>query len=841
VSTLESGRGGQRARAPGAARGLVLPVAFLLWAGWTMGVHEIRSAGEFHRAIVLFGPAEGLPCLKIFADIWRARVWPLIMFTAFLSSCQMSGVRVALFAAGANGAKAVGERRTSFAAGRLRLGIPLTLPLGLSFMGLSCFAVALNGLACPGILAALVLAPLVQVRSRRFLPALKKLPALPRDPLALCSATAIAASLALVLIASLAPELKVDPLMYHYAKAKQVLLAHKFTPLSSSILDFFPSMGEMLTTLLLNLGGETATRWLNPFLLAVLAAGTYRAGRLFLPPTWSWAAAALTFTSPLLASQAVQAKNDILLAVFSMGAVLWCMEFRERSKGIGMAPAGWLAGSAFAVKYTGGYLLPALALGLAVVKTAKPRVLLAITAGFLAASLPTLVNNWITTGDPVYPAAYTLLPSPFFSRIAGERLREMLNVITLQDPSAVSKWRNFEGLWNPAGGESTFLRWAVFIPAALMAGTWNQSVKFAAAVLAALAVAWFAGPAQVRYGIAMFPLGSLIAAFALAHSSVPGGLFGRRLPAGGGGAKARMDRRRKPAPSVASAAPGAAIMTAALALQMFHVAASPDLASSLAAGAGLIPPDSFRARGLTSLHDIAGIVNTRTGPRARILSYGETRAAVFERRIECAVFGKTNISPYDIVHASFTSAEVWKRVRQRGWSHLLYNRLTAFFWKRSVADDPWTERDLSLWAEWWRRHAELVSESPIYDRDQGYYYLFRLVPRTRSRVGAVLPGIEGWVYRLEQETLSGRTAAAKERFAALKRAAGDFAIVDLIEAERPGERVTRERRYALLKRAVARGWKSPGVYSELAGTAAGENREEEAAVWAGKARLLLKR
>ena len=68
--------------------------------------------------------------------------------------------------------------------------------------------------------------------------------------------------------------------------------------------------------------------------------------------------------------------------------------------------------------------------------------------------------------------------------------------------------------------------------------------------------------------------------------------------------------------------------------------------------------------------------------------------------------------------------------------------------------------------------------------------------------------------------MTHRTAAAQERFDALKRAAGDFAVTDVVEADIFRELMAPERREALLQGAVARRWRSPRVFAELAGYAA---------------------
>jgi hypothetical protein len=780
-------RRASRKRVQPAGSGRLLIWTALVWIAFAFGRHELRTVGALGWPLA----SAGWPGFMAVAGVWISRGWPVAVFFLFILGCSAAGRRLALLAVS-----------------RDRIDALLTLPLGLAVSGSALYALALNRLTFGPVVTVIAFAPLLIPGA---LAPLRSFPPVPRPSRGLLwwtAALAGAGTLALIALTALAPETGADPLIYHYGKARRILLEHGFVPWPLNIYDLYPSLWEALLAVPLSLGGEGATRLINPLLAAGLAAGVYRLARHSLDRGWSLAASALFLTAPFVIGATIQAKNDLLVAMFGLSAILLCTGTGRLARPGSIFTAGWLAGAAFTAKYTGGYLLPALAAGLFAVGQANLRSLSLLTAGFLAPVLPQLAFGYLASGNPVFPVGHGIFTSPFLGATAAERIKESLYTVTRQDPDFISKWRNFEALWNPAGGESPLLRLAVFLPLAILVPGWARSARFAGTALAILAVVWFAGPPQVRFGALLFPLGAVVAAISLER-------LGSQWKWAGSGA-----------------------MAAAILVQAVHTAGSAETRSSLSAGLGLVTPAAHRARALTSLAEIAKTVGEQAGPDSLVLSYGEPRQAVFSRRMRCPAFGLTAFPPYPLVHASRTTAEISRRIRQQGWTHLLYNRLTVFFWKRTAADDGWTGRDLALWTAWWREHARLVAESPTLDLAQGYFYLFRLAPGNSpdpTPARAVMPGTEGWIHLMETDLAGGRPAAARERLAVLRRAAGDFAITDVVEADIFRELMAPERREALLQGAVARGWRSPRVFAELAGYAAARGDARKAESWLSRA------
>ncbi|MEK7765739.1 MAG: glycosyltransferase family 39 protein, partial [bacterium] len=719
---------------------------------------------------------------------WSARAAPLFGFFLFQVSCLAAG-------------------RAIMALARMRADsvweAPLFLPLGWAAAGTAAWGLSLCGLAFLPVLAAAALAPLGLRAGARL-----RLPALPRRIPGL-EAVVWLLALLLTAIAGLAPESQVDPLHYHYGSPLRTLRLHRYAPWPDNLSDNFPCLWESLLLPLLAWGGETATRLFNPLILAILSVGVFRLARESLPRRWAVTAAAWLAASPFLAFHALSAKNDLLVAAMGFGGLLWLLPGgRQRGSGRRAALAGALSGAAFATKLTGGYLLPAAAVTLAMQGRAGRRRARPFAAGCLVLVLPTCVSAWLRTGDPVFPAGYPLFRSAQVSDVSVLRGRENLYSVTRQDSADISKWRNFEGLWPPDGGHYTFMRWAVWLPVALLSpGPWPPAARAAWAALAVLAGCWFLGPPAVRYGSPLFPLGVFLAVTGLAHATVR--------------------RRGRLWPGLARSA---------LLLQFVHLATS--YGAALPAGLGLERSGDFLARTLGSYQQFASVVNRLAPPPARLVSVGEIRQARFLARMDLAMVSAVTCPLFPLVHDSRTPGEIWKRIRQRGWTHVLYNRYTAMFWRRSFADDRWTEHDLARWAACWERHAEPLAESHRADPEQGYFYLIRLAPRTTRPVHAVLPGIESWAFRLDEAFRYGDEREPRRVMDAIRRAAGGFAITDAIEAVAFHGRIDPARHEALLRRAVARGWRGVTAFADLAGHAAADGRREEAARWIAAVRAI---
>lgn len=781
----------------------LLPYLVLAWVTWVFAVLEIRNPPGILAALGAFLAPTSPGGIRDFALLWAERGASLAAFAVFQTGCLEAGRRFAGVA-------------------RVRSGVLLALPAGWGLAGLAVLGLALAGLARAPLLAAAAFGPglalgwrFIRLRREQSPRERSRRPAIraeiePQGGREWALAAVAAGATALAAIAALAPETGGDAFACQHAIAGRVLETGRYAPPVFNKAGLGTPLWEMLLVVLRATGGEAAPGWFNPFLLgflglslaALAAESGWRAG--------AWAAAALLVSNPFMVEQALSRKNDLLVAAFGLAAfrtILKAAPRREPSLGA-CALAGALVGCAFTAKYDAGPVWLALGAALFAVGRFTPASFGAVTGGFLLFCLPIMARSWYALGNPLFPFGNAIMPSPFFSATAAQRYLECLYAPTQQDPGQISILTNVRVLWEGRPVEETFLRWMAFLPALLLARARPPLVRAAAAALAVLFVAWMAGPVQIRYGIAMFPLGALLAAFALPALRMP------RLPH-----------------------PGGAVLAAALALQAVHTVTLPSLGNLFRAGLGLERPPAFLSRVLTSYHD-AVTAASRLPPGSRVYLHGDDRVSPLPPRSDHSANMRVAFAPFEAVRTSRSAKEVEKKFRQAGWTHFMYNRITAFFWYRRMGDDPWTARDLKLWAEFWKRHAELVAESPTLDNSQGYFYLFRIAPRARNRAASVLPGIEGWTYRMDSDLRAGDLAGARRRLAALRAAAGEYGIVDVIEATMFRKWLSGGRARELLERSVERGLKSPRTYAHLAGIALKEGRHADAERWIRLARKL---
>jgi len=768
------------------------PALSLAWIVAVLAWFELRTWPDLVAAVVEMAAPIRWAGLSGFVDTWAGRLAGLAVFLVLQVACWGAGSVVAGFL-------------------RMRPRILRDLPLGWLILGTAVAAIGLSGLAFPVVLAFLVVASLLAVRWQAFrglkganISGISGWGAVYGLPV--FSVVISIVVLAVVLVCALAPETAGDPLTCHYANPLRILGLHRMTAWPFTIHDDYPFLYESLLLPLFAFAGEPAVRWFNPFLLAFISIAVYRSGTRFMGRGWAAFGAALVATSPFLASQAVVAKNDLLVAAFGFAAIESVAISRSARS---ILSAGLLCGGAFAVKYNGAYLVPALAVAILFTGGVPLGRLAFLLPGAFLGAIPVMAKNFLFTGDPLYPFLGALFVGPFSSPVSRIRMREHLYVVTLQNSSSIGPGMVLKSL--VGGGihpDESLGRWFLLLPALAFMRRISVEGRIHLLAQGVLLVAWAAGPPQARYATAIFPSGCLLAAYGLSMLASRGSIT-------------------------------VAVMAGFLLMaQAVHATVSLSNARMLKAGLGLEDSGAYRLRRLGPGWEAVLAVERESPPARRVLLHGENRSALFKVPSDFAAFGGPAFPPFEALQESWTTEDVWKKFRQRGWTHLVYNRLSAFFWSRSLADDPWTQRELVLWAAFWDRHSELVFESPTMDLERGYFYAFRFVGAPRIHFRGVLPGIEGWVWRMEQARAVGNRVELSVLLASLRKAAGSYGITDRVEADMAGSGETRERVRALLNRAVTRGFQSPPVFLSLARMAAEDGDLAGAAKWKGRAEKL---
>jgi hypothetical protein len=222
-------------------------------------------------------------------------------------------------------------------------------------------------------------------------------------------------SLALIFVAALAPPTAWDALVYHLTGPRLFIEAGRVVHSIDLPYLGFPQLGEMQFTLGMLLVGDGTTSLLHfgyGLLGLVVTAGLAR--RVF-GDNAAWLAVALLASVPTFLSLMSRAYVDVTLLFYTTSACYAFVRWREsRTQGETSASPGWLlmmgafCGFGAGVKYT-AVAIP-LALGLSLAWASRHDGLRAVAgrlvqlgAVCVILTLPWLLENWLTTGNPLYP------------------------------------------------------------------------------------------------------------------------------------------------------------------------------------------------------------------------------------------------------------------------------------------------------------------------------------------------------------------------------------------------------------------------------------------------------
>jgi len=224
-------------------------------------------------------------------------------------------------------------------------------------------------------------------------------------------------SLLLTFLTALAPPTGWDTLVYHLTGPRLFVEAHHLVhPIDLPYLGF-PQLGEMQFTLGLLLVGEGVAPLLHfgYGLLALII--TVSLAQCTFGNRVAWLTAALLLSVPTLFSLMTWAYVDATLLFYATAAFYAFLRWRERAREKSSARrwlllVGLYCGFCGGIKYT-AVLIP-VALGLSIVYISRRDGLRAITGRLTlvalvagAVVLPGLLENLLTTGNPVYPFFFT--------------------------------------------------------------------------------------------------------------------------------------------------------------------------------------------------------------------------------------------------------------------------------------------------------------------------------------------------------------------------------------------------------------------------------------------------
>jgi hypothetical protein len=303
--------------------------------------------------------------------------------------------------------------RTALAAG-LGLGLLSLLTLGLGLLGLLRPAVAWGLILGLGVLLRRDLrASLADLRAgvRSQTPLLSR----PVGGFQRWLAVYVGASLLSAFLLALAPPTAWDALVYHLTGPRLFVAAGRVAHLIDLPYLGFPQLGEMGFTLgMLLLGDGIASLLHFSYGLLSVAISVALARRVF-GQAVAWPTAALLLSVPSLVWLMSWAYVDVTLLFYATAAFYAFARWRElRDRGDAEGSIRWLrlmgvlCGFSAGIKYTA--LVVPVALGVSLLWTSRRdglKVVVGRAAQFGAITvliaLPWPLENWLTTGNPVYP------------------------------------------------------------------------------------------------------------------------------------------------------------------------------------------------------------------------------------------------------------------------------------------------------------------------------------------------------------------------------------------------------------------------------------------------------
>jgi hypothetical protein len=333
-----------------------------------------------------------------------------------------------------------------------------------------------------------------------------------------------ALALAPLLVLALYPPTGFDATLYHLPFAKAFLASGGLPILWDLRVPVFPQLAELLFAGAMAFGGELA-----PHLVELLAA----LGTAAILVTWGerrwgsgsgWLAAALFLSGPIVIGLGTSAYVDVSLTLMATAAFAVLDQEREPrevlgeegsagARGLRLALAGLLAGTAAGIKYQGLFFVAA-AVALAFLWAPRRRLVAAtlVATGALAALAPTYLHIVRATGNPVFPLFPGLFGATSWSLGNEERVPALGLAFLrwLRLPWDVYFDRGAVGLQPP------FSPWFLLGLPILTWGVWRMPrIRPLVAIAGAWSLAFLVLPRDARYLLPILPLIALSLASAL--------------------------------------------------------------------------------------------------------------------------------------------------------------------------------------------------------------------------------------------------------------------------------------------------------------------------------------
>jgi hypothetical protein len=241
-----------------------------------------------------------------------------------------------------------------------------------------------------------------------------------RPPLLL--ALYLAITLGLAFLVALTPPVDWDGLFYHLTGPRLYIEQHRIVPGIDIPHLNFPSLMEMLYLYGMLLKGDVTAKLVHFWYALLLTGLVYRLARRHLSPKAAWPSVAIFASMPMIPVLASWAYNDIALAFYQLAAVYTLCNWFDDRRRQWLLLSAVLCGLAMGLKYT-SFVCPLTLVVLiiwrqGVRERARPsdvlRALLAFGVVALLVASPWYVKNFLFTGNPVYPFAYSVFGGRFW-------------------------------------------------------------------------------------------------------------------------------------------------------------------------------------------------------------------------------------------------------------------------------------------------------------------------------------------------------------------------------------------------------------------------------------------
>jgi len=501
-----------------------------------------------------------------------------------------------------------------------------------------------------------------------------------------------ALSLLMAFALALAPPAGWDTLVYHLTGPRLFVEAGRIVhPIDLPYLGF-PQLGEMHFTLALLLGSERAAPLFHFGYGTLALAVTVLLARSAFGRRAAWLAAMILLSVPTLLSLMARAYVDLTLMCYATLALYAFLRWREqhrrkareRNAWRWLALTGLFCGFCGGVKYTAVAVPFALGLNMIVAShrdgmwpTARRLALIATVV--LAALTPGLVENWLTTGNPVYP---------FFS--AQGRYWDAWRVWWYDRPGT--------GFWPDQAWRLLTAPVEATVLGTEGSGWYDATVgPFLLPAVALLVLVWHTFSSEERaiggHLLLFFGLNYLVWLVGLARTAL---LRQTRLlvmtfgavATLGGVALARLDRLRRPALDVGWLV--RATVSLALALLLFSLGVRFLQIDPLPVLLGLESHHGYLTRRLGWYHVVVKDLNQRLSPEDTVLFLWEPRA--YHCQVDCrpdALLDRFLHATHRYGYDAEAIAAAW---RAQGISYVLLYQ-TGFEAVASGGFDPLTEAD----------------------------------------------------------------------------------------------------------------------------------------------------